>query len=361
MRTRDQLLELLPILRDGVLKAPLQRLSVITGELQDGVTRARLQPVGAAWRSLPRLVRDLSVQLGKTVELRLDGGSDLVDREVAAALKDPLAHMVRNSLDHGLETPAERRAAGKKEEGLLQLSAWLEDGALMVRVTDDGRGLDAAATRAAAVASGWLTAEDAAVLTDSQAQRLIFAPGFSTARAGGLTSGRGVGLDVVRTTVDRLGGRVSVQSRPGQGTALTLRLPLARAEEQQANESDAAPIAPRRVLLVEENAFFRHMMTPLLTAAGYEVTAASSADEAWRLHAEGSQFDAVVTDLEGGGPDLARRMRDDGRWSAAIRVALTDLPVGTAPVLDGFAQVVRKSDRQGLIDALGGASPERAA
>jgi two-component system chemotaxis sensor kinase CheA len=359
VRTRDQLLELLPILRDGVLKAPLQRLSVITGELQDGVTRARLQPAGGAWRSLPRLVRDLSLQLGKAAELRLDGGSDLVDRDVVDALKEPLAHMVRNSLDHGLETPAERRAVGKPDRGLLHLAAWMEQGELAVRLTDDGRGLNADRIRTAAVARGWLSESDAAALTDSQAHRLIFVPGFSTAAAPGLTSGRGVGLDVVRAAVERLGGRIAVQSRPGQGAAITLRLPLARVEASQAQDA-VASAPPRRVLLVEENAFFRHMMTPLLTAAGYEVTAASSADEAWRLHAEGSQFDAVVTDLEGGGPDLARRMRDDGRWSAALRVALTDLPVGRVPLVEGFAQVVRKSDRQGLIDALNG-SPERAA
>jgi two-component system chemotaxis sensor kinase CheA len=361
VRTRDQLLELLPILRDGVLKAPLQRLSVITGELQDGVARARLQPVGAAWRSLPRLVRDLSVQLGKPVELRLDGGSDLVDREVAAALAEPLAHMVRNSLDHGLETTDERRAAGKQDKGLVLLSAWLEDGELAVRVTDDGRGLDAGRIRAAATAAGWVSEADAAALTDSQAHRLIFAPGFTTVQIPGLTSGRGVGLDVVRAAVDRLGGRISVQSRPGQGASLTLRLPLARTETPESSAVSTPAPAPRRVLLVEENAFFRHMMTPLLTAAGYEVTAAASAEEAWRLHGTEPQFDAVVTDLEAGGPELARRMRDDGRWSAALRVALTDLPVGRTPLAEGYAQVVRKSDRQGLLDALDGGSPERAA
>lgn len=362
VRTRDQLLELLPTLRDGPLKAPLQRLSVITGELQDGVSRARLQPVGGAWRGLPRLVRDLSQALGKPVDLVVDGGSDLIDREVIEALRDPLIQLVRNSLDHGLETPPERLAAGKPRRGLLHLAAWLEGDGLAVRVTDDGRGLDGARIRQAAVAQGWLGAGDATALTDSQTNRLIFLPGFSTAETAGVTSGRGVGLDLVRTAAERLGGAIAVRSAPGRGAAITLRIPLARPASGGAPAEPEAPFVagPRRVLLVEENAFFRHMMTPLLTAAGYEVTAAASADEAWRLHDAGSEFDAVVSDLDSGA-GFARRAGEDSRWSAALRVALTDLPVGRIPVADGFAQVVRKSDREGLIAALSGSTGERAA
>ena len=362
VRTRDQLLDLLPTLPDGPLKAPLQRLSVITGELQDGVTRARLQPVGGAWRGLPRLVRDLSQALGKPVDLVVDGGSDLIDREVIEALRDPLIQLVRNSVDHGLETPSERLAAGKPRRGLLHLAAWLEGDGLAVRVTDDGRGLDGPRIRQAAVAQGWLGAGDATALTDSQTNRLIFLPGFSTADTGSLTSGRGVGLDLVRTAAERLGGAIAVRSAPGRGAAITLRIPLARpASAAEPADLEAPFVAgPRRVLLVEENAFFRHMMTPLLTAAGYEVTAAASADEAWRLHDAGSEFDAVVSDLDSGA-GFARRAGEDSRWSAALRVALTDLPVGRVPVADGFAQVVRKSDREGLIAALSGSGGERAA
>ena len=374
VRTRDQMLDLLPTLPEGALRAPLQRLSVITGELQDGVMRARLQPVGAAWRTLPRTVRDLSLALGKRVELVLDGGSDPVDRELVQGLRDPMTHLVRNSLDHGLEWPDERQAAGKSEQGLLHVSAWLEDGALAVRVVDDGRGLDADAIREAAAARGWLTPAEAAVLTDAQAHRLIFVPGFTTRDQATAVSGRGAGLDAVRTAVERLGGRITVRSTQGQGAAFTLRLPLVQTGSVQIGSVqtgstsvtaeaavEAAPPPPRRVLLVEENAFFRHMITPLLSAAGYQVTAAASADEAWRIHAEGSDFEAVVSDLDGAGPGFARKLKEESRWSAALSVALTDLPVGRAPLADGFAQVVRKSDRAGLIEALGAAAPGRAA
>ncbi|MBW3616445.1 MAG: Hpt domain-containing protein [Proteobacteria bacterium] len=355
VRTRDQMLELLPTLRDGALRAPLQRLSVITGELQDGVVRARLQPVGAAWRALPRTVRDLSQALGKKVELVLDGGSDAVDREVVDSLKDSMAHLVRNSLDHGLEWPDERRAAGKSERGLIHISAWLEDGALAVRIVDDGRGLDANAIRETAAARGWLTPAEAAAMTDAQAHRLIFVPGFSTRAQATAVSGRGVGLDVVRSAAERMSGRVTVRSTLGEGTAITVRLPLVRPAalaDTRKGEPELQVPPLRRVLLVEENAFFRHMMAPLLTAAGYDVTAAASADEAWRLHAEGSDFDVVVSDLDGTGPGFARRLKEESRWSAALSVALTDLPVGRVPVTDHFARVVRKSDRAGLIDAL---------
>ena len=371
VRTRDQMLDLLPTLRDGALRAPLQRLSVITGELQDGVVRARLQPIGATWRALPRTVRDLSQALGKQVDLVLDGGSDAVDREVVEALKDPMAHLVRNSLDHGLEWPEERRALGKSDRGLLHVSAWLEDGELAVRVVDDGRGLDADAIRETAAARGWLTPAEAAALTDAQAHRLIFVPGFSTRSQATAVSGRGVGLDVVRTAVERMSGRIAVRSTLGEGAAITLRVPLVRdavREGERRGPAEPAPPPARRVLLVEENAFFRHMMTPLLTAAGYQVTAAASADEAWALHEDGSDFDAVVSDLDGAGPGFARRVKQESRWSAALSVALTDLPVGRVPVTDDFARVVRKSDRAGLIDALGsslrpaaGPAPEQAA
>lgn len=362
VRTRDQMLELLPTLPEGALRAPLQRLSVITGELQDGVMRARLQPVGAAWRALPRTVRDLSLALGKQVDLVLDGGSDVVDRDLIQGLKEPMAHLVRNSLDHGLEWPDERRALGKPERGLLHISAWIEDGALAVRIVDDGRGLNADAIREAAAARGWLTPAEAALVTDAQAHRLIFVHGFTTRDHATAVAGRGVGLDAVRTAVERMNGRITVRSTVGQGAAFTLRLPLAQTRSLSRDPVAAAPPPPpRRVLLVEENAFFRQMITPLLSAAGYQVTAAASTDEAWRIHAEGSDFEAVVSDLDGAGPGFARKLKEESRWSAALSVALTDLPVGRSPPADGFAQVVRKSDRAGLIEALGASSPGRAA
>lgn len=375
-RTRDQLLELLPGVEDAALRAPLQRLSVITGELQDEMTRARLQPIGGAWRALPRAVRDLSVRLGKDVDLQLDGGSAAVDREVVEALKEPLAHLLRNAADHGLEPAAERLAAGKPARGVLKLAAWTEDDALLVRVSDDGRGLDTDAIRYAAVADGWLTPGEAAALTEAQAHRLVFVPGLTTADDANAVSGRGVGLDAVRAAVERLGGRISIRSAPGRGTSFTLRIPLASGEAAMPESSRtpaAAPVwaptpepppeaapAPRRLLLIEGSAFLRNMMTPLLAAAGYEVTPAASTDDAWRLHAGGSEFDAIVTDLDGAGEAFARRL-EDSRWSAAPRIALTDLPPSETPA-PGYAEVVRKSDRQGLIQVLSGAlGPDRSA
>lgn len=377
VRTRNQLLELLPSLGDAALRAPLQRLSVITGELQDDMQRARLQPVGGAWRALPRAVRDLSLRLRKDIELRVDGGSVEVDREMVEALKDPLAHLVRNAADHGLESPPERQAAGKPLKGVLKLAAWTEGDTLLIRVSDDGRGLDADAIRYAAVADGWLTPAEAAGLPDAQAHRLVFVPGLTTLTGATRVSGRGVGLDAVKAAVERLGGRVSIGSTPGRGTTFTLRVPLTREVSAQAPAplvAEAAPPSPsvgakapaplmaiepspaprqRRILLVEGSPFLRNMMTPLLTAAGYEVTAAASPEDAWRLHATGSDFDAIVSDLDSAGEAFPRRL-DDSRWSAAPRIALTDLPPAQTPA-PGFAEVVRKSDRQGLIAVLSGA------
>ena len=224
--TRNQLLQVNRQREDGAFSSPLQRLSTITGELQETVTKTRMQPIGASWNKLPRLVRELSRDLGKKIDLRLEGEATEVDRQVLELIRDPLTHMVRNSADHGLETEAERLAAGKSAMGVITLSAYPEGGSIVIRLSDDGRGLDGRRIRAKAVEQGLLTAAEAESISDAQAYRLIFSPGFSTAQAVTSVSGRGVGMDVVMTNLEQIGGQVEITSRPGEGATFTVKIPL---------------------------------------------------------------------------------------------------------------------------------------
>lgn len=224
--TRNQLLQVNRVREDASFSAPLQRLSSITGELQQTVTKTRMQPIGSAWSKLPRLVRELSRELGKPIDLVMEGEAVEVDRQVLELIKDPLTHMVRNSADHGLENPEAREAAGKPRLGTIRLSARPEGGSIVIRLSDDGRGLDGRRIRAKAVEQGLLTAAEAEALTDAQAYRLIFAPGFSTAAEVTSVSGRGVGMDVVSSNLERIGGQVEIQSIPGQGATFILKIPL---------------------------------------------------------------------------------------------------------------------------------------
>ncbi len=224
--TRNQLLELAGRPGDGPFAVALQRLSRITGDLQDGVMRTRLQPVGHVWATLPRLVRDLARKAGKTIELRLDGAETLLDRHVLEAVKDPLMHMVRNSADHGIGRPGDRRRQGKPEVGTVTLGARHEDGHAVIEVGDDGDGLATDAIRARALAGGLATADALDAMTDAEIHAFVFRPGFSTVERVTSVSGRGVGLDVVRTNIERIGGTVEVRSAPGVGATFTIRIPL---------------------------------------------------------------------------------------------------------------------------------------
>jgi two-component system chemotaxis sensor kinase CheA len=224
--TRNQLLQVNRVRGDTSFSAPLQRLSSITGELQQTVTKTRMQPIGSAWSKLPRLVRELSRELGKPIDLVMEGEAVEVDRQVLELIKDPLTHMVRNSADHGLESPEAREAAGKPRLGTIRLSARPEGGSIVIRLSDDGRGLDGRRIRAKAVEQGLLSAAEAEALTDAQAYRLIFAAGFSTAAEVTSVSGRGVGMDVVSSNLERIGGQVEIQSIPGQGATFILKIPL---------------------------------------------------------------------------------------------------------------------------------------
>jgi two-component system chemotaxis sensor kinase CheA len=224
--TRNQLLDIVRRHDDSEFKVPLQRLSNVTAELQDGVMRTRMQPIGNAWQKLPRIVRDLSAELGKDIELEMHGADTELDRQVLERIKDPLTHMVRNSADHGLETRPERIAAGKTEKGTIRLNAYHEGGHIIISVADDGRGLDIRRIKDKALASGLVTEAELGKMSEAQIQKFIFTPGFSTAQKITSVSGRGVGMDVVRSNIDQIGGSIDVHSVQGRGLSFTIKIPL---------------------------------------------------------------------------------------------------------------------------------------
>src|SRR5438045_7555171 len=224
--TRNQLLEISRRNEDSEFKVPLQRLSNVTAELQEGVMKTRMQPIGTAWQKLPRIVRDLSGELGKQIELEMHGADTELDRQVLDLIKDPLTHMVRNSADHGLETPAERSAAGKPEQGTIRLSGYQERGHIILCIADNGRGLNTEKIKAKAVANGLVSEADIETTTQAQIHKFIFAPGFSTPAAVTSVPGRGVGMDVVRTNIDQIGGTIEVKSVTGEGSSVTIKIPL---------------------------------------------------------------------------------------------------------------------------------------
>ncbi|CUU14581.1 Signal transduction histidine kinase CheA EC 273 CDS [Bradyrhizobium sp.] len=297
--TRNQLLEISRRNEDTEFKVPLQRLSNVTAELQEGVMKTRMQPIGNAWQKLPRIVRDLSSELGKQIELEMHGADTELDRQVLDLIKDPLTHMVRNSADHGLETPAERLASGKGEQGTIRLSAYHEGGHIIICIADNGRGLNTERIKAKAISSGLVTEAELEKMSEAQIHKFIFAPGFSTAAplrkgeqgtirlsayhegghiiiciadngrglnterikakaissglvteaelekmseaqihkfifapgfstAAAITSvsGRGVGMDVVRTNIDQIGGTIDIKSVADEGSSVTIKIPL---------------------------------------------------------------------------------------------------------------------------------------
>lgn len=224
--TRNQLMQTVRGIEDDEIKGPLQRLSAVTGELQDGVMKTRMQPIGDAWRKLPRIVRDVSNEVGKKIELLMDGNETELDRQVLELIKDPLTHMVRNSADHGLEMPEDRVKAGKPEKGTIKLSAYHEGGHIIISIADDGKGLDTKRIADKAVEKGLTTSDEVSRMTEQQIHRFIFAPGFSTAAKVTNLSGRGVGMDVVRTNIEQIGGVVDVSSTAGRGTHFSIKIPL---------------------------------------------------------------------------------------------------------------------------------------
>ncbi len=224
--TRNQLLEIARRHEQSEFKLPLQRLSNVTAELQEGVMKTRMQPIGNAWQKLPRIVRDLATELGKEIELEMHGAETELDRQVLELVRDPLTHLVRNSADHGLEPPAERIAAGKPRSGTIRLGAWHQGGHIIIEIADDGRGLDTARIRAKALERGLASEAELAAKSDAEVFDFIFSAGFSTATQITSISGRGVGMDVVRSNIEQIGGTVDLSSVRGAGTVFTIKIPL---------------------------------------------------------------------------------------------------------------------------------------
>ncbi|MGE3957255.1 MAG: chemotaxis protein CheW [Vicinamibacterales bacterium] len=223
---RNQILQFTATQSDSAFVGATQRLNLVTSELQEGVMKTRMQPIGNVWTKFPRIVRDLSVQCGRDVRIEMEGRDTELDKTIIEAIKDPLTHIVRNSVDHGIEPPEARVRAGKPAQGLLLLRAFHEGGQITIEIADDGAGIDPEKVKRKAVSKGIVSSEQAARLSDHDAIRLVFLPGFSTAETISNISGRGVGMDVVRTNIERIGGTVDIQSRPGHGTTLRIRIPL---------------------------------------------------------------------------------------------------------------------------------------
>lgn len=224
--TRNQMGQIIRAQTNDVLESSLQRLDGAVTDLQDVVMKARMQPIGGAWAKFPRIIHDISRETGKSIKLNMHGEDTEIDRQVLEFIKDPLLHMVRNSADHGIESPADRRAAGKNETGTVSLSARHERGYIVIEIRDDGKGLSPDKIRQTALARGVATEEQLAAQSDKQVLSYIFAPGFSTAEKVTAISGRGVGMDVVRTNIEKIGGTIDLESVLGQWSCFTIRIPL---------------------------------------------------------------------------------------------------------------------------------------
>lgn len=223
---RNQILQFASSISDSHFLSSSQRLNLITTELQEGVMKTRMQPIGNIWGKFPRVVRDLAIQCGKQVRIEMEGRETELDKTIVEAIKDPLTHLVRNSVDHGLEKPEVRVAAGKPAEGCLRLRAFHEGGQVNIEISDDGGGLNLEQIKQRAIQRGMITPDQAARMSEREIAHLIFAPGFSTAAKITNVSGRGVGMDVVKTNIEKIGGTVDIHSDPGLGTTVRLKIPL---------------------------------------------------------------------------------------------------------------------------------------
>lgn len=203
-----------------------QRIDLITSELQEAIMLTRMQPIGNVFGKFPRVVRDLSSKLHKTIDLTIVGKDVELDKTIIESINDPLTHLIRNSVDHGIELPDERIKVGKSPKGLVILKAYHAAGQVVIEISDDGKGLDGEVLAAAAINKGLITAEQAQIMSEKEKVNLILLPGFSTAKEVTDVSGRGVGMDVVKTNLDQLGGQVDIISEVGQGTTIFIKLPL---------------------------------------------------------------------------------------------------------------------------------------
>lgn len=224
--TRNQIVQYTGSTEHSALIAASQRLNLLTSELQTGVMKTRMQPISNLGSKFPRIVRDLALTCGKEAMIEMEGQDTELDKTILECIKDPITHLVRNALDHGIENPEERRAAGKNPAGRLHLRAFHQGGQVIIEFTDDGAGLDAAKIRRKALERSLITPEQAARMADREINNLIFLPGFSTAEKITNVSGRGVGMDVVKTSIEGIGGTVNIESHPGHGSAVTMKIPL---------------------------------------------------------------------------------------------------------------------------------------
>ncbi len=223
---RNQILQFTSKEEDAAFVATSQHLNMITTELQEGVMKTRMQPIGNVWNKLPRVVRDLARSCGKDVKIIMEGKETELDKTIIEAIRDPLTHLVRNSVDHGIEIPEERQALGKAHEGTLLLRAFHEGGQVNIEITDDGGGISTEVLKKKALERSIITTEQAARMSERELLNLIFAPGFSTAKKVTKVSGRGVGMDVVRTNIEKIGGSIDLQSKEGSGTTIRIKIPL---------------------------------------------------------------------------------------------------------------------------------------
>ena len=371
--TRNQIVATAAAQADPAMQRPSQRLNLLVSELQAGVMKTRMQPIDTVWNKLPRLVRDLAVVCGREVRIVLDGRETELDKTILEAIKDPLTHVVRNAVDHGIEDPRVRVAAGKPAEGTLTLRAFHEGGQVNIEVSDDGAGIDPAAVAVKAIERGLATVEQLSAMSPREITNLIFVPGFSTAAKVTNLSGRGVGMDVVRTNIERIGGTVDVTSEPGLGTTLKIKIPLTLAiipalTVECAGERYAIPQVSLDELLCLEGEQARAGVEYLSGAPVYrlrgnlvplvwldhvlDLTKAPHVDESVYiliLQAEGHRFglvvDRVLNTEEIVVKPLARQLKDIGTYAGATilgdgRVALI-LDVRS---LARRAHVVRESD-----------------
>lgn len=223
---RNQLLQASTCVEDGPLQSVSQRMNLIVTEVQEQVMKTRMQPIGNVWNKFPRTVRDLALSCGKEVQLEMEGQDTELDRTIIEAIKDPLTHLVRNAIDHGIETPEVRRKAGKEAAGRLTLRAFHEGGRVNIEIRDDGAGLNIERLLKKAIERGLVTESQAKNMAERDVFNLIFLPGFSTAEKVTNVSGRGVGMDVVRTNIDKISGTIDLQSAAGKGTAVRVSIPL---------------------------------------------------------------------------------------------------------------------------------------
>jgi len=223
---RNQILQYSASQQDPAFLSTTQRLNLITTELQEGVMKTRMQPIDNVWNKFPRVVRDLAMSCGKQVRVEMEGKETELDKTLIEAIKDPLTHIVRNSVDHGIETPEKRVAVGKPAEGRLFLRAFHEGGQVNIEISDDGAGVNLGRVKQKAIERGLITPQQAGRMSEREALNLLFLPGFSTAEKVTNVSGRGVGMDVVKTNIEKIGGTVDIQSKLGQGTTLKIKIPL---------------------------------------------------------------------------------------------------------------------------------------